>query len=132
MQDFRKLLVWEEGQQFAADVYGALRRVSNSGGLRSQLLRAAQSIPANVAEGARRRTAAEFAHFLQTAIASASECESHLDLLQRCEILPSDVSGTLIADVVRVRRRLIALRKAVLVNAVSPPTRKTQTPQAPN
>ena len=114
MQDFRKLRVWEEGQQFAAEVYGLTRGVREIGSLRGQLRRSAESIPSNIAEGARRKTPNDFAHFLQTAIASASECESQLDLLRRLHVVPAHRIDALIKDVVRVRRQMIALRKRVL------------------
>ena len=47
-------------------------------GLRDQIRRASVSIMANIAEGHRRRTNAEFANFLNMARGSAAEVQSHL------------------------------------------------------
>ena len=46
--------------------------------LRSQLVRAAMSVPANIVEGRAQRTDREFARFLRIALASATEFEYHL------------------------------------------------------
>lgn len=87
------------------------------------------SIGANIAEGAGQATQLQFAHFLQTAIASANETESHLDFARRRHLLPYSIIDALIADVVRVRRRTIALRKRV-IGPPEPTTRQENlTPQ---
>jgi four helix bundle protein len=45
-------------------------------GLTSQIRRAAVSVPANIAEGAARRSPKEFIHFISNAQGSASELET--------------------------------------------------------
>ena len=79
MSDFRKLLVWQKAHQLslriesiAADM--GRRRLS----LARQLERAADSVPANIAEGRGRVTDADFAHFVAIAIGSVTEVENHL------------------------------------------------------
>ncbi|MBY0492156.1 MAG: four helix bundle protein [Gemmatimonadaceae bacterium] len=114
MQDFRKLRVWEAAQQLAAEVNQVASQLRDVGGLRAQLRRSSESIASNIAEGARRQSPADFAHFLQTAIASASECESQLDLLRRLRKAQEPTIAKLLEDVVRLRRQIIALRKRVL------------------
>lgn len=79
MSDFRKLKVWRKAfslalttHQLAQDVRGAAYL-----SLRSQLIRAAMSIPANIAEGREQKTERGFANFLRHALASATELENH-------------------------------------------------------
>lgn len=48
------------------------------------------------------------------AIGSASETESHLDFARRRGLLPLPVLNQLDADLVRIRRQMISLRKKVL------------------
>jgi four helix bundle protein len=116
MQDFRKLLVWQRAQAFAAAVYGATRALRGRDvvSLRSQVRRSSQSIAANVAEGANTAGSRDFARYLQIAIGSASETESHLDLAARTSVLDAAVAMPLIDEVVEIRRMLIALRRRVL------------------
>lgn len=116
MQDFRKLLVWQRAQAFAAAVYGATRAVRGRDvmSLRSQVRRSSQSIAANVAEGANTAGSRDFARYLQIAIGSASETESHLDLAVRTSVLDAAVAMPLIDEVVQIRRMLIVLRRRVL------------------
>lgn len=59
-------------------------------GLTSQLRRAAVSIPANIVEGAARRTRRDYAHFLNLAHASASETRYLIDLSHRLGYLTED------------------------------------------
>lgn len=52
-------------------------------GLKSQIRRAAISIPANIAEGAARQTRREFHQFLSIARGSISEIDTLLEIAQR-------------------------------------------------
>lgn len=75
----KDLRVWQQSMEFCVSVYQATGGFPDSEkfGLRSQLRRAAVSIPSNIAEGAARDSSADYAHFLTIAIASASEVDTH-------------------------------------------------------
>jgi len=115
MQNFRKLVVWQRAQALAARVHAVTESVpAGQASWRNQVRRSSQSIAANVAEGAVRDTARQFAHFLSIAIASASEAENHLDFAWRIGALSSEQTGPLLDEIVQVRRMLTTLRKRVL------------------
>jgi four helix bundle protein len=116
MQDFTQLRVWHQAQELAAQVHQATVRTSSYRypGLASQLWRAAAAIPANLAEGCASASRPRFAHFLQVAIASASEVQSHLVLAKRLRAIPPTIHAPLAGEVISVRRQRIALRQAVL------------------
>jgi four helix bundle protein len=111
MHDFHDLQVWKRAMDVAVRVHAMSRALlaNDAPGLRNQLCRAATSIPANIAEGARQETSAQNARFLTYAIGSTSEVESHLELARR--LVPSlrGVDDTL-AEMVQIRRMLCALR----------------------
>jgi four helix bundle protein len=73
-------------------------------GLRTQLRRAAVSIPSNIAEGQGRTTAGEFKQFLGHARGSLMEVETQVALSLRLKLLSrndADRLSTLIGDVGR-------------------------------
>lgn len=54
-------------------------------GIISQMRRCAVSIPSNIAEGSRRGTKKDFAHFLIISFGSAGELETQLKIAKRLE-----------------------------------------------
>lgn len=114
MQDFRKLDVWTKSHELALDVHRTLAKLRKiESGTRSQLNRAAQSIPANIAEGCGRSSSAELARYTDQAIGSATELEYHLLLTKDLGSLPEPEFERLTSNTVQVRRMLFGLRKAV-------------------
>ena len=79
---FQDLLVWQKAHQFVLSVYKVSMRFPSHElyGLTSQFRRAAVSIPANIAEGFKRKTKPEKARFMNIAQASLEECRYYLIL----------------------------------------------------
>jgi len=77
---FRELRVWTDGIQLVKGVYHLTNDFPPSElyGLISQMRRAAVSIPANIAEGFRRKGGKEFKQFLNISHGSLAELETHL------------------------------------------------------
>ena len=82
-------------------------------GLRAQLLRAASSVSANIAEGAGKRSEAEFARYLDIALGSARELENHLLLARDLGCGTSAAFDQHIEDVDEVKRIVFSLARAV-------------------
>ena len=82
MQHFTKLRAWAHAHQWVLAIYRETRSfpVDERYGVTAQLRRAASSVPANIAEGSKRRTDADFARFVNIAEGSLSEAEYHLIL----------------------------------------------------
>jgi four helix bundle protein len=81
-------------------------------GLKSQIRRAAVSIPANIAEGHGRLTDLQFRHFLGNARGSLSELQTELELAQSLGFIPTEITGTLLEqnnEVARLLNGLIAV-----------------------
>jgi four helix bundle protein len=83
-QSFRDLLVWRKAHEFVLGVYALTSGFPRQEmfGLSHQMRRAALSIPANIAEGFRRRGKADKARFMNLAEGSLEECRYYLILAQ--------------------------------------------------
>ncbi len=81
---FEDLIVWRKAHQFVLMVYrmsDALPKAEQYG-ITSQVRRAAVSIPANIAEGFKKRTKADKARLMNIAQGSLEECRYHLILIK--------------------------------------------------
>src|SRR6266702_3616180 len=79
---FQDLLVWQKAHRFVLEIYAltAAFPKQETYGLAVQMRRAAVSIPANIAEGFRRRGKADKARFMNVAEGSVEECRYYLIL----------------------------------------------------
>jgi len=79
---FRDLIVWKKAHQFVLSVYKLTEGFPKQEmyGLTSQMRRAAVSIPANIAEGFRKRGKADKARSMNTAEGSLGESDYYLIL----------------------------------------------------
>ncbi len=115
VQNHRKLIVWQKAFAFAIRLYRVTRRLErrDRSGLGSQVRRAANSIHSNIAEGCSRPTNKDFAKFLQTSVASASEVEDDLLFAYHVELIEPNDAKSLIKQVVEIRKMLYGLLKSV-------------------
>src|SRR5262245_34327290 len=92
VQSYRDLLVWQKAMRLAAEAYrlGRLLPKAEEYRLTSQLLRAAASVPSNIAEGHSRGTRKDYAHFISIARGSLAETETLLLLLIEVELVTSE------------------------------------------
>jgi four helix bundle protein len=121
--DFRKLNVWQKSHSLALmiDLLSSNIRSARHASLRSQLTRAAMSIPANIAEGRRQATDREFVRFLRYSVNSAYELEYHLVVAQDTGAIPDDAAKSALADLVETRRMLHGLIRKIGETKESPP-----------
>jgi len=111
MSDFRKLKVWRKAFALAITTHSLAQGVRGASylSLRSQLIRAAMSIPANIAEGREQRTERAFANFLRHALASATELENHYLIAKGMGALPQANCDSAIRQTVEVKKMLHGL-----------------------
>jgi four helix bundle protein len=80
LASFKELIVWQKAVDLAKEIYRTLQKMPSSEtfGIRSQMQRAAVSIPSNIAEGKKRGTRKDFMQFLRIADGSAAELETQV------------------------------------------------------
>jgi len=83
VQSYRDLLAWQKAMHLAAEAYRLAKLLPKAEEYRltSQLLRAAASVPATIAEGRARGTRMDYADFISIARGSLAETETILLLL---------------------------------------------------
>ena len=82
-------------------------------GLSSQTRRAAVSIPANIAEGQARKSAAQFRSFLNIALGSVAELETHMEIAKRLDYLEPEAAQTLLNSANEVSRMIHGLLRSL-------------------
>ena len=111
-RDPSKLKVFHLADKLVVEVYRATRGfpVEERYGLQAQLRRAAVSVPTNIVEGCARNSEKDYLHFVDVAIASASEVRYLLGLSARLGILQKADDELLVrsyADLIRSLQKLL-------------------------
>ena len=83
-RNFQDLIVWQRAHQFVLRVYRLSKSFPREElyGLTSQFRRAAVSVPANIAEGFKKRGRADKVRFMNIAEGSLEECRYYLILAE--------------------------------------------------
>ena len=113
MGDFRQLVAWQEANALANELHSVFtsRRADVYPGLRDQLLRAAASVAANLAEGCAKRSRLELARFADMAYGSSKEVESHLERARGARALTDQQFAELSARADRVAKLCFGLSR---------------------
>ncbi|PYV15519.1 MAG: four helix bundle protein [Acidobacteria bacterium] len=114
-KSFRDLLVWRKAHAFTLGMYGFTAGFpkQETYALSIQMRRAAVSIPANIAEGFRKRGKADKARFMNTAEGSIEERRYYLILAQDLGYGQTETLMTLLEEVSRL---LNAYARAILAS----------------
>ena len=103
MKDFKKLQIWQLGMEVVDKVYGLVPLLPSDEkfAMKSQVTRAAVSIPANIAEGNAKKSEKDKKRFVEIALGSAFELETHLLIVRNRKW----VDEKLIDELIEVLRR---------------------------
>jgi four helix bundle protein len=122
MSDYRKLHVWRKAHALALDAHRVAARIHGSqyAPFRSQIIRAALSIPANIVEGREQKSDAGFARYLRIALGSTSELDYHLMAARDIQAISKGDYLSLSSQVVEVRMMLHGLLRQLEMSAKEP------------
>ena len=107
-ESFEKLEVWQRSLEIAVRLHELLRDCRDFG-FRQQITDSADSISANIAEGAERNTKPEFRQFLGYAKGSAGETRSRLYIAKRLGYVSAAEADVLLDELRRISRMIHAL-----------------------
>jgi four helix bundle protein len=110
---FKELILWQKAMDVAVEVYRLAPRLpkEETYGMRSQMTRAAVSVPANTAEGWARESNKETAQFLSIAHGSLAELETLVTLCEQIGWFPVEATRQLRGLMDEVGRILTTMRR---------------------
>lgn len=113
MHNFRHIEAWKLAREAAVLTYKLTERfpASERFGMITQLRKAAVSIGANIAEGSKRGTNRDFAHFLTIAEGSAAECWYLLDISVEAGYVSATEAAALSERFQQLERMICGFRK---------------------
>jgi len=121
LKSYKELIVWQKSIDFTVEIYRVTRNFPREElfGLTSQIRRAAEAIPANIAEGYCRGHKPEYIQFLKISYSSGAETETHLIIANKIGYLQEKDFQKLITDLTEIMKMLNSL-----IQKLYPPTLK--------
>jgi len=115
MRPHHSLDVWMRSVDFAVAIYRLTTNFPRGEeyGLKSQMRRAAVSIPCNIAEGAARQTKKEFVQFLYIAAGSASEVDTQLEIAFRLGYVDRNRKGVIDGNLENISKMISGLIRSI-------------------
>ena len=115
MKTHKDLEVWKSSIVLAGDIYRTTEKYpkSETFGIVSQMIRAAVSIGANIAEGAARQSRKEFMYFLSISQGSASELDTLIEISKEVDITNIMNLAKLQEDISKISKMLSVLPRSL-------------------
>ena len=107
----KKLELWKESMELVRLIYEITKSYPKEEefGLKSQLRRAAVSVPSNVSEGLTRKSKADKLHFLNIVNGSLSELDAQLEISLMLKYIDDEIFSTSETKLVKVEKLLCGL-----------------------
>ena len=111
----RKLEVWQKSMALVRRIYELTKEFpkEETYGLSSQMQRSAVSIPSNIAEGAARKSKAEFLQFLSIAQGSMSELDTQLEVAYMLGYIDEEKQKGTLDEITTIFKLLSGLIRSV-------------------
>jgi four helix bundle protein len=111
MSDFRNLIAWKKAMDLVDAIYAVTSKFPGSElyGLASQMKKAANAIPSDIAEAKGRYTIPDQRHLYREARGSAQELETQIEIAMRQKFVPQERGAMLIAQTQEVCRLINGL-----------------------
>ena len=115
LKSYRELLVWQKAMDLVVESYkiAGLLPKTELYGLKSQIERAAVSVPANIAEGHGRDHLGDYLRYLSVAMGSLMELETHLLITEKLSFLAAAQIARALQMSAEVGRMLAGLTRSL-------------------
>ncbi len=115
-QSFEDLEVWQRSSRLSVAIFQNFENCKFFT-LRDQIRRSGLSIPSNIAEGAERGSAKDFAHFLNFSKGSCAELRTQVYIARKLKVVEKSDSEGLIAETKEISAMLEGLRRSILAKS---------------
>jgi four helix bundle protein len=108
MRNFKELKIWQKGFDIAISAFELVSTFPREErySLSSQITRAAVSISANIAEGSSRGSEKDYKRFIEIALGSSFELETHILVAEKMNYGEPNSRMKLLNDIVEEQRML--------------------------
>ncbi len=115
MHNFKELKVWKAGIEVSKTTFQLCRNFPSEEkyGLISQMVRAAVSIPSNIAEGCGRKSNKELNQFLNIALGSSFELETQFIIAKEFGYITQEILDTTCAQINEIQKMIFGLQKSL-------------------
>ena len=109
----KKLTVWKKSIDIVTIIYEETKQFPREEeyGLKSQLRRAAVSVPSNIAEGLTRKSLNDELHFLNIAQASLSEIDTRLEISLKINYIDNACYQRIETQIIEIQKMLAGLSR---------------------
>ena len=111
VKSYRDLLIWQKGIALVKDIYEITKKFPKYERfiLINQILRAAISIPSNIAEGQARHYSKEFRQFLYMALGSLAELDTQLTIAVELKYITNENLNGIGEKIVELRKMIMGI-----------------------
>lgn len=115
MKNYKKLKIWQKGMDLVFDVYQLASQLPTEErfGLRSQITRAAVSIPSDIAEGSAKTSKKDYKNYLEMSLASAYEVETQVLIIDRLNFGAKELRDKLLLVLDEEQKMITSFIKSV-------------------
>jgi four helix bundle protein len=108
MRNFKELKIWQKGLEIAVESYKLTQQFppSERFGLSSQIARAAVSISSNIAEGNSRTSEKDYRRFIEIALGSTYELETHIILAKMIGYAEEDALTRILNNIIEEQKMI--------------------------
>lgn len=113
---YKDLIVWQKSHALSLKVINTVDKIkcSHAGDITAkQLLRAATSVGANIAEGYGRHEGKEYIRFLEIAYGSSNEVDNWLAIMRDSGIMSAETASGLVRDNEEILRMLATMIRRI-------------------